>query len=94
MRVLSPVLAIDATGQIVVMWRNWLGGSRDMYLARSRDGVTFSKPEKLGTGTWQINACPMDGGGLVDFAEQRRHGMAAGTRNFPRKPRQKRSGNR
>ena len=29
-----------------------------------RDGVTFSKPEKLGTGTWQLNACPMDGGGL------------------------------
>jgi hypothetical protein len=52
-------------GQILVMWRNWLGGARDMYLARSRDGATFSKPEKLGRGTWQLNACPMDGGGLV-----------------------------
>ena len=37
-------------GEILVMWRNWLDGSRDMYLSRSRDGVTFSKPEKLGTG--------------------------------------------
>jgi hypothetical protein len=47
------------------MWRNWLAGSRDMYLARSRDGVNFSKAEKLGTGTWQLNACPMDGGGIA-----------------------------
>ena len=36
-----------------------------MYLARSADGVAFSKPEKLGTGTWTLNACPMDGGGIA-----------------------------
>jgi len=36
-----------------------------MYLATSRDGVTFSTPKKLGEGTWKLNACPMDGGGLV-----------------------------
>ncbi|MGD1095696.1 MAG: sialidase family protein [Bryobacteraceae bacterium] len=60
-----PSVAIDAAGQILVMWRNWLAGSRDMYLARSGDGVTFSKPEKMGMGTWQLNACPMDGGGLA-----------------------------
>jgi hypothetical protein len=60
-----PSVAIDPNGQILVMWRNWLAGARDMYLTRSRDGVSFSKPEKLGTGTWQLNACPMDGGGLV-----------------------------
>jgi hypothetical protein len=59
-----PSVAIDADGQVLVMWRNWLDGSRDMYLVRS-DGKTFSKPEKLGTGTWKLNACPMDGGGLV-----------------------------
>lgn len=60
-----PSLAIDPSGEILVMWRNWLDGSRDMYLSRSRDGVTFSKPQKLGVGTWHLNACPMDGGGLV-----------------------------
>jgi hypothetical protein len=60
-----PSAAIDETGRLLVMWRNALGGSRDMYLAASRDGVTFSKPEKLGAGTWQLNACPMDGGGLA-----------------------------
>ena len=47
------------------MWRNALGGSRDMYLATSRDGVTFPTPQKLGNGTWKLNACPMDGGGLA-----------------------------
>jgi hypothetical protein len=60
-----PSVAIDATGQIAVMFRNWLDGSRDMYLAGSRDGSSFSKPAKLGTGTWKLNACPMDGGGLT-----------------------------
>jgi hypothetical protein len=60
-----PSVAFDSAGRILAMWRNWLGGARDMYLARSSDGMTFSKPEKLGTGTWQLNACPMDGGGLV-----------------------------
>jgi hypothetical protein len=62
-----PSTAIDSSGQILVMWRNWLGGSRDMYLVRSRDGESFSRPEKLGTGTWKLNACPMDGGGLAVF---------------------------
>lgn len=60
-----PSLAIDAQGEILVMWRNWMAGSRDMYLLRSRDGVNFSSPERLGTGTWQLNACPMDGGGIA-----------------------------
>ena len=60
-----PSVAIDSTGRLLVMWRNSLGGSRDMYLATSQDGVTFSKPEKVGTGTWQLNACPMDGGSLA-----------------------------
>jgi hypothetical protein len=61
----APSLAMDSGGQTLVMWRNWLAGSRDMYLARSRDGASFSKPEKLGMGTWQLNACPMDGGGVA-----------------------------
>ena len=47
------------------MWRNWLDGSRDMYLARSRAGAAFGKAEKLGLGTWKLKGCPMDGGGVV-----------------------------
>jgi hypothetical protein len=60
-----PSVALDPSGQILVMWRNWFDGSRDMDLVRSRDGAAFSKPQKLGTGTWQLNGCPMDGGGLA-----------------------------
>ena len=89
-----PSVAIDAAGQILVMWRNWLGGSRDMYLTRSRDGVAFSKPEKLGTGTWPLNACPMDGGGIGNFAEPRGNGMEAGSRDFSGEPRGERSWHR
>jgi len=60
-----PSVAIGPGGEVVVMWRNSLNGSRDLYLATSRDGVSFSTPRKLGNGTWQLNACPMDGGGLA-----------------------------
>jgi hypothetical protein len=45
-----PSVAIGAGREILVMWRNWLNGARDMYLARSKDGVTFTKAEKLGVG--------------------------------------------
>ncbi len=55
----------DPAGELLVMWRNALGGSRDMYLVNSRDGANFSAPRKLGEGTWKLNACPMDGGGLA-----------------------------
>ena len=40
-----------------------------MYLSRSADGVAFSKPEKLGNGTWKLNACPMDGGAVTSTPE-------------------------
>lgn len=51
---------------IYIMFRNWLNGQRDMYLIQSKDGgITFSKAEKLGTGGWKLNGCPMDGGGLA-----------------------------
>lgn len=50
---------------VAVMFRNFLNGSRDMYLLTSSDaGQTFGKAQKLGRGTWSLNACPMDGGGL------------------------------
>jgi hypothetical protein len=47
------------------MWRNCVDGARDFYLVHSKDGRRLSKPMKLGDGTWKINACPMDGGGLA-----------------------------
>jgi hypothetical protein len=61
-----PFAAFAESGALEVMWRNSLGGARDLYLLRSGQGErSFSKPEKLGNGTWMLNACPMDGGGLA-----------------------------
>jgi hypothetical protein len=61
-----PSLAFAPDGKLFAMWRNSLNGSRDMYLSVSDDGAkTFSVAQKLGTGTWPLNACPMDGGALA-----------------------------
>jgi hypothetical protein len=52
--------------KVYVMFRNWLDGNRDLYLIQSSDGGTFfGQAQKLGTGTWKLNGCPMDGGGLA-----------------------------
>jgi hypothetical protein len=59
-----PSLAFDSNGRLFAMWRNYLKGSRDMYFA-SANGTSFLLPEKLGSGTWPLNACPMDGGSFV-----------------------------
>lgn len=60
-----PSVAFDAKGRLYVMWRGHDGASRDMVVATSDDlGKTFSRPTKLGTGTWKLEACPMDGGAL------------------------------
>jgi hypothetical protein len=61
-----PSLAVDARGRVSAMWRNWLGGSRDMYASVSGDGgKTFAAARKLGSGTWPLKGCPMDGGQLA-----------------------------
>ena len=60
------------------MWRNVLNGSRDMQLIHAAGGLHFTGARKLGSGAWKINACPMDGDGLlvtkgqVTSAEQQR----------------------
>lgn len=61
-----PSAAFGKPNELHVMFRNWLGGARDMYLASSTDGgASFGSALKLGQGTWKLNACPMDGGALV-----------------------------
>lgn len=51
---------------VYIMFRNLISGNRDMYLIQSSDaGLTFSAAQKLGTGSWQLDGCPMDGGGLA-----------------------------
>jgi hypothetical protein len=37
-----------------------------LYLIQSPDnGNTFGQAQKLGNGSWALNGCPMDGGGIV-----------------------------
>jgi hypothetical protein len=65
-----PSVAFNAKGELAVMWRNWLDGSRDFWFASSKDlGKKWSKAEKLGGGTWRFNQCPMDGGALAGRPE-------------------------
>lgn len=52
--------------KVYIMFRNFLHGNRDMYLATSvNGGSSFVQAQKLGTGNWKLNGCPMDGGGLA-----------------------------
>jgi len=62
----SPAAAFASNGELDVMFRNALGGARDLYLLRATaDKQSFGEPQKLGQGTWMLNACPMDGGGIA-----------------------------
>jgi hypothetical protein len=60
-----PSLAAIGNGDFVAMWRNALEGSRDFYAIRLRGGQAAGPAEKQGVGTWKLDACPMDGGGVV-----------------------------
>jgi len=61
-----PSVVCDQQGKIHVQWRNSLNGARDMYFASSVDqGKSFGVATKLGSGTWSLNACPMDGGAIA-----------------------------
>lgn len=62
----QPTVAADDRGTVAILWRNLLAGMRDMYLVRSSDGGrTFGPAAKLGRGSWALQACPMDGGGVA-----------------------------
>lgn len=61
----KPSVAVEGNN-IVVMFRNWLNGNRDLYLIRSSDGgASFGQAQKLGIENWALNGCPMDGGAVV-----------------------------
>jgi hypothetical protein len=63
----APSLAPLGHGEFVAMWRNVIEGSRDLYTLRVRDGMPLSAPVKMGFGSWKLDACPMDGGGLAVY---------------------------
>ncbi len=61
-----PSVTFDSEGNVYVMWRNSLGGNRDLYLSTSKDGGrTFSEAARLGRGHWKVDHCPMDGGAVA-----------------------------
>ncbi|MBS1724298.1 MAG: exo-alpha-sialidase [Armatimonadetes bacterium] len=63
-----PSVCFDGKSNAHVVWRNSLGGDRDMYVATSQTEGGWSKAEKLGEGTWPLNACPMDGGAVSSYS--------------------------
>ena len=61
----KPSVAMKGNN-VYAMFRNWINGNRDLYLiSSSNGGKTFGQAQKLGVGSWKLNGCPMDGGGLV-----------------------------
>jgi hypothetical protein len=61
---------VFANGRLTVMFRNVVGGMRDMYVVESADGgKSFGEAKKLGTGSWALDACPMDGGNIVSMED-------------------------
>ena len=65
----KPSIVTNQEGNVIIMFRNNIGGSRDLHYTKSNDNaVSFSAPKKLGSGTWKIDGCPMDGGGLTSFS--------------------------
>jgi hypothetical protein len=61
----KPSVVVNGNN-VYVMFRNWLQGNRDLYLIQSTDaGNSFGQAQKLGNGSWKLNGCPMDGGGLA-----------------------------
>lgn len=62
-----PTAQFDATGKLAVMWRNSIGGNRDLWLATESAETGGFAPQKLGKGSWTLNACPMDGGDILSL---------------------------
>ncbi|OYW24498.1 MAG: hypothetical protein B7Z55_02000 [Planctomycetales bacterium 12-60-4] len=60
-----PSIISGPKSGITIMFRNALGGQRDMFLTSSDDGKKFTTGRKLGKGSWKLDACPMDGGMLA-----------------------------
>ena len=61
-----PVARFDPAGNLAVMWRNSIGGARDMWMTtRPAGAAAFGPARKLGEETWTLKACPMDGGDVL-----------------------------
>ncbi len=61
----DPSVVAVGADEFAVMWRNAMGGMRDMFSLRVRNGKVASEARKIGVGSWKLDACPMDGGGIA-----------------------------
>ena len=61
----DPSIAAAGKDRFEVMFRNVVQSARDMYMAGWDIDGQVSTAQKLGEGSWQINGCPMDGGGIA-----------------------------
>jgi len=66
-----PSIAVDARNHVHLLFRNQIGGKRDMYVVSSQDGKTFGRARPLSESQWTLNACPMDGGMLAVASDRR-----------------------
>lgn len=65
-----PSALFDARGNLAVMWRNSIEGARDLWMITRASGAkTFGAARKVGSGTWKLNACPMDGGRIIALGD-------------------------
>lgn len=86
-----PSVVAGPKGSTAVLFRNSLGGKRDMYLATSQDAMSFASTRQLGKAPWKLDACPMDGGmlasngkeGLVTVWRREGHVFATFTDGLP-----------
>lgn len=60
-----PSLISVGPNRFAVMFRNALEGSRDLYRLTWSIADGPGPVEKVSAGTWKLEACPMDGGGLA-----------------------------
>lgn len=65
-----PSIIAGGKSGVSVLFRNSVGGQRDMFLLGSSDGKKFSAGRKLGKGSWKLDACPMDGGMLASDGKE------------------------
>ena len=70
-----PTAAVGPGGRFAILFRNNLDGARDMYVAEATDSAGPWTNRKLGTGTWPLAACPMDGGDLALDARGQTHAV-------------------
>jgi hypothetical protein len=62
----KTAIATGPDGSVYVAWRNiYPGNLRDISVAQSRDGHTFSAPVRISEDHWVLTGCPDDGPTVV-----------------------------